>query len=53
MVRYSTGTRLFPRPRNGMNVPGTRNVAKFPVPAFLGPTNGIRRCCKEELGIQI
>jgi hypothetical protein len=30
----TTGTRLFPRSRNGTNVPGTRNVAKFPVPGY-------------------
>jgi hypothetical protein len=30
----NTGTRLFPRYRNGTNVPGTRNVAKFPVPGY-------------------
>ena len=33
----TTGTRLFPRSRNGTNVPGTRNVAKFPVPGYQGP----------------
>jgi hypothetical protein len=30
----TTGTRLFPCSRNGTNVPGTRNVAKFPVPGY-------------------
>jgi hypothetical protein len=30
----TTGTRLFPHSRNGTNVPGTRNVAKFPVPGY-------------------
>jgi hypothetical protein len=30
----TTGTRSFPRSRNGTNVPGTRNVAKFPVPGY-------------------
>jgi hypothetical protein len=30
----TTGTRLFPRSRNGTNVPRTRNVAKFPVPGY-------------------
>nr|ACN36089.1 unknown [Zea mays] len=30
----TTGTRLFPHSRNGTNVPGTRNVAKFLVPGY-------------------
>jgi hypothetical protein len=30
----TTGTRLFPCSRNGTNVPGTRNMAKFPVPGY-------------------
>jgi hypothetical protein len=34
LVFNTTITRLFPRSRNGTNVPGTRNVAKFPVPGY-------------------